>query len=240
MIKTEVSLDCDDPFNQDLLLQENGDRIKKSVITRQIEQILFWRRISEYCWNWAILHDERNCRSLTISCSDLSRRHSSKKDNYHKQKDGSKGTQRLGPYWKLVPVICMVSMELRSEFGLWTETTLTLGSEFLVDQTGLWWIWSVLNKKFQKLEEYPLKLDAKSFACRSKNKAKPQRRESVDSSPRTNPIGKRTWTDVESVKIFFLRLWSIVEIDSCTSTWKSSTARRWWSESILENYRKSS
>ena len=28
-IKTEVSLDCDDPTNQDLLLQQNGERIEK-------------------------------------------------------------------------------------------------------------------------------------------------------------------------------------------------------------------
>ena len=33
-------------------------------------------------------------------------------------KNGSKGTPRLGPYLKLQPVTCMVSMELRSEFGL--------------------------------------------------------------------------------------------------------------------------
>ena len=38
------------------------------------------------------------------------------------------------------------------------------------------------------------------FACRSKAKAKPQRRESVGSSPRTVPIEKRTWTDVEPRK----------------------------------------
>ena len=50
-----------------------------------------------------------------------------------------------------------------------------------------------------------LKLDAKDFACRSKAKAKPQRREPAGSSPRTVPIGKRTWTDVEPGK-FFLRL----------------------------------
>ena len=42
-----------------------------------------------------------------------------------------------------------------------------------------------------------LKLDAKDFACRSKAKANPQRRQPVGSSPRTVPIGKRTWTDVE-------------------------------------------
>ena len=42
-----------------------------------------------------------------------------------------------------------------------------------------------------------VKLYAKDFACRSKAKAKPHRREPAGSSPRTFPIGKRTWTDVE-------------------------------------------
>ena len=51
-----------------------------------------------------------------------------------------------------------------------------------------------------QLEEYALKLDAKDFACRSKAKAKPQRREPAGSSPRTIPIEKRTWTDVEPGK----------------------------------------
>ena len=37
------------------------------------------------------------------------------KKEHHNQKDGSKGTPRLGPYWKLEPVTFMVSMELRSE-----------------------------------------------------------------------------------------------------------------------------
>ena len=40
------------------------------------------------------------------------------KKKHHTQKDGSKGKQRLGPYCKSQPVTCMVSMELRSEFGL--------------------------------------------------------------------------------------------------------------------------
>ena len=48
-----------------------------------------------------------------------------------------------------------------------------------------------------QLEEYASKLDAKDFACRSKAKAKPQRREPAGSSTRTIPIEKRTWTDVE-------------------------------------------
>ena len=48
-----------------------------------------------------------------------------------------------------------------------------------------------------QLEEYALKLNASDFACRSKAKAKPQRREPAGPSTRTIPIGERTWTDVE-------------------------------------------
>ena len=54
-----------------------------------------------------------------------------------------------------------------------------------------------------QLEEYALKLDAKDFACRSKAKAKPQRREPAGSSPRIVPIWRRTWTDIESGKYSF-------------------------------------
>ena len=55
-----------------------------------------------------------------------------------------------------------------------------------------------------QLEEYALKLDAKDFACRSKAKTKPQRRETAGSSPRIVPIGRRNWIDIEPGK-FFLR-----------------------------------
>ena len=54
-----------------------------------------------------------------------------------------------------------------------------------------------------QLQEYALKLNAKDFACRSKAKAKPQRREPAGSSPRTVPIGRRTWTDIEPGKYSF-------------------------------------
>ena len=48
-----------------------------------------------------------------------------------------------------------------------------------------------------QFEEYALKLNAGDFACRSKAKAKPQRRDSTGSSTRTIFVGERTWTDVE-------------------------------------------
>ena len=48
-----------------------------------------------------------------------------------------------------------------------------------------------------QLEEYALELDASDFACRSKAKAKPHRREPADSSTKMIHIGERYWTDVE-------------------------------------------
>ena len=48
-----------------------------------------------------------------------------------------------------------------------------------------------------QFEEYALRLNASDFACQSKAKAKPQRREPAGSSTRTIPIGERTWPDVE-------------------------------------------
>ena len=49
-------------------------------------------------------------------------------------------------------------------------------------------------------EEFALQLNESGFACRSKAKAKPQRRDSASSSSRIIPIGERTWTDFEPQK----------------------------------------
>ena len=51
-----------------------------------------------------------------------------------------------------------------------------------------------------QLEEQALQLDAKDFACRSKAKAKPQRREPANSSSDIIPMNRRTWIDIEPGK----------------------------------------
>ena len=51
-----------------------------------------------------------------------------------------------------------------------------------------------------QLEEYALILSAQDFACRSKAKAKPQRREPAGHSPRIVPIERRNWVDMEPGK----------------------------------------
>ena len=48
VIKTEVLLGCNDLASKDLPLQQCGERTEK-LSQRQIEQILYGRRISECC-----------------------------------------------------------------------------------------------------------------------------------------------------------------------------------------------
>ena len=49
-------------------------------------------------------------------------------------------------------------------------------------------------------EEQALQLDVKDVACRSKAKAKPQRRELAGYSLRIIPMNRRTWVDIEPGK----------------------------------------
>ena len=46
-------------------------------------------------------------------------------------------------------------------------------------------------------EEQALQLNVKDFACRSKAKAKPQRREPAGYSPSIIPMNERNWIDIE-------------------------------------------
>ena len=51
-----------------------------------------------------------------------------------------------------------------------------------------------------QLEEHALQLNVKDFACRSKAKAKPQRREPAGYSPSIIPMNERNWIDIEPEK----------------------------------------
>ena len=114
------------------------------------------------------------------------------KMDHHNQEDGSRETQKLDPCWKSRPVACMVNMESRLDFGLWTETVLTPGNKFVMDSNN-----NDTEIPEDQLEDQALKLDAKDFGCRSKAKAKPHRREPAGSSPRIVPMNRRNWIDIE-------------------------------------------
>ena len=109
-IKTEVPLDCDDPTNQDLLLQQYEERIEK--LSQQ-------DKLSKFCMDAGFLNVvEIGQYFMTKDTKDLTQFHTVACMDHHNQDDGSRETQKLDRCWKLQPVACMVNMESRLEFGL--------------------------------------------------------------------------------------------------------------------------
>ena len=117
VIKTEVPLDCDDPANQDLLLQNSMENELKSCHNKKncvnfVWMQDFWMLLKSDSISWR--------RTLEISHNFMQwpvvNTLFQEKTKHHNRKAGSMETPKLGPYWKLQPVICTVSMELRSEF----------------------------------------------------------------------------------------------------------------------------
>ena len=116
LIETEVPLDCDDRANKDLLLQQYGERIEK--LSQQ-------DKLSKFCMSTGfpnVVEIGQCC--MTKDTAEFSQFHAvacrecfQGEKQHHNQKNGSEGTPKLDPYWKLQPVICTGSMEFRSEFG---------------------------------------------------------------------------------------------------------------------------
>ena len=82
-------------------------------------------------------------------------------------------------------------------------------------------------------EEQALQLKVKDFAARLKAKAKPQRREPVD-SPSIIPMNVRKWIDFEPGNSS-LCVRDLEESNASSSTLLNSTTRRRQSSSLLEN-----
>ena len=84
-----------------------------------------------------------------------------------------------------------------------------------------------------QLEEYAFKLDAKDFACRSKTKAKPQRREPAGSSPRIVLLGKELGPMLNQGNIQSLArvgtpdsLWSVNKLARSITKWTKACDKR--------------
>ena len=118
-IKTEVSLESDDPAYQNFLFQQYEERIEK-----QSQQ----DKLSKCCMDAGFLSVVENGRYfMTRDTGDLTQFNTvacrentlfREKIQHHNRKDGSKGTPKLDPCWKLQPVTCTVNMELRSDLCL--------------------------------------------------------------------------------------------------------------------------
>ena len=160
---------------------------------------------------------------------------------HRNQKVGSEGTPKLDPYWKLQRCClhCKYGVEIRitsmNEYNSHSWVRISHGWSKLVTN---------LNNSEQEtsevqFEEYALKLIASDFACRSKAKAKPQRREPADSSHKNYTYWWKNLDRCWTRRIFALRSCSVEEINSSSSSWKP-TSRKRRSDWILENQRPSS
>ena len=186
-IKTEVSLDCDDPTNQDLLLQQFGERIEK--LSQQ-------DKVSKFCMDAGFLNvveigqyfmtkdTGEQFYAVTLFQGKM---------DHHNQEDGSRETQKIGPVLE-VTTSCLhgkYGVEIRiwslSEDNTHSWVRISHGSNKCVMDSNN----NDTEVPEDQLEEHALQLEMKDFACRSKAKAKPKR-EPAGSSPRIVPMERRS------------------------------------------------
>ena len=119
VINTDVFLDSDGHAHKDLLLQRYAERIEKLSQQDKLSKFcmdagfLNVVEIGQYFMT-KVLQNSHNSQMqwpvVNTLCQETKK--------HLNRKVGSKGTPKLGPYWKLQPVACKVKMELRSELCL--------------------------------------------------------------------------------------------------------------------------
>ena len=170
VIKTEVLLDCDDPVNQDLLLQQYGERIEK--LSQQ-------DKLSKFCLDTGFLSVvEIGQYFRTKDTADLSLFHPvacreytlPRKEETSQPKGWIQGNTKLGPVLEVATsylhgkhgVEVRIMSLSRDNTHSWVR--IYHGSNRLVMNLNN----NVTEIPEVQLEEYALKLHAKDFACRSK------------------------------------------------------------------------
>ena len=204
-IKTEVPMNSDDPAYKKNLLRQHEERIEK--LSRQ-------DKLSKFCMYAGFLSVVENGQYfMTKDTGDLTQFHSvacreytlPREDEASQPKGWIQGNTFIGP------VLEVATSYLHGKYGV--EIRICSLNR---DNTHSWvrishgsnkFVMNLNNNETEipevQLEEYALKLDAKDFACRSKAKTKPQRREPAGSSPRIVPIERRNWINIEPGKYSF-------------------------------------
>ena len=110
VINTNVPLNDDDPIHKELLLQRYGERIEK--LSQQ-------DRLSKFCADAGFLTVvEVGQYFMKKNTEEFSQFTDAVACREYTLCQGSEGSPKLGPYWKLQPVACKVNTELRSELCL--------------------------------------------------------------------------------------------------------------------------
>ena len=187
-------------------------RIKIFLLQRyreKIEKLSQQDKLSKFCMDAGFLNvveigqhfmTKRYCRILTQFHAVACREYSLPRDEEASQPKGwIQGSTTIGPALEIVT--CCLHGKYGVEIRISSMNRDNSHSWVRISHGSSKFVMNLNNNEQEipedQLEEYASKLNAKDFACRSKAKAKPQRREPAGSSPRTFPIGKRTWTDDE-------------------------------------------
>ena len=112
VIKTEVPLDCDDPVNQDLLLQQNGERIEK--LSQQDKLI-------KICMDARFLNVvEIGQYFMTRDTAEFSQFHAAACREYTVPRDekASQPKGRIQENTKIGPVLEVTTSYLQGKFGV--------------------------------------------------------------------------------------------------------------------------
>ena len=196
-IKTEVPLENNDPAYQNFLLQRCEERIER--LSQQ-------DRLIKFCMDAGFLNVveigqyfmtkdngeqfyAKTCREYTLPRSDGS----------SQPKGWIQGDTKIGPVLE-VTTSCLFGKH-GVEIRIWSLSEDNTQSWVRISRGSNKFVMDSNNNDTEIPEDLPeeqaLQLKVKDFACRSKAKAKPQRREPVDYSPSIIPMNERKWIDIE-------------------------------------------
>ena len=199
-IKTEVPFENDDPPYQNFLLQQYEERIERLPQQARLSKFgmdagfLSVVEIGQYFMtkDTGEQFHAVACREYTLPREDVS----------SQPRGWIQGNTKIGPVLE-VTTSCShgkhgVEIRIWSLSGDNTHSWVRIShgsNKFVMDSNNN----DTEIPQYQP-EEQALQLDVKDFACRSKAKAKPQRREPAGYSPRIIPMNARNWIDIEPGK----------------------------------------
>ena len=224
-MKTEVPLENDDPAYQNFLFQRYEERIERLSQTDEVSKFcmdagfLSLVEIGQY-----FMTEDNGAQFDAVACREYTL---PRNDGSSQPKRWVQGNTKIGPVLE-VTTSCLYGkhgVEIRiwslSEDNTHSWVRISHGSnKFVMDSNN-----NDTEIPEDQPEEQALQLDVKDFACRSKAKAKPQRREPACYSPRIIPMNERKWIDIKPGNFFSLCVRGFEESNPSSSTFSTSTTR---------------
>ena len=190
-------MENDDPANQNFLLQQYEERIE--LLSQQ-------DRLSKFCMDAGFLSvveigqyfmtDDTGEQFPAVACREYTL---PREDGSSQPRGWIQGNTKIGPVLE-VTTSCLhgkhgVEIRIWSLSGDNTHSWVRIfhgSNKFVMDSNN-----NDTEVPEDQPEEQALQLNVKEFACRSKAKAKPQRREPAGYSPSIFPMNERNWIDIE-------------------------------------------